>query len=155
MTRLILALIRTIALALSFILSTLAAATFVSFALFLGGDADWLRDDPQVAVGTAGFALAVWFEIARALFVPFIFFILIAEPARLAGLVSNMLVGGGFALVYMVMTGSAVDLPYPQQEIWIAAVAAGFVGGLAHWLLAGHRAGRWIGPAKKADPQPE
>ena len=99
MTRLILALIRTMALALSFILSTFAAAAFISFALFLGGDAQWLSDDPGVAVGTAGFALAAWFEIARATFVPFIFFVLIAEPARLNGLVLNVVAGGGFALV--------------------------------------------------------
>ncbi|MEP0943927.1 MAG: hypothetical protein ABJH20_19670 [Rhizobiaceae bacterium] len=152
MTRLILALIRTIALALSFILSSLAAAVFVSFALFLGGDTEWLRHDPQVAVGTIGFALAVWFEIARALFVPFILFVLVAEPARLSGLIANLLIGGSFALVYMVMTGPAIDMPYTHQEVWIAALAAGFVGGLAHWLLAGHRAGRWMGPAKSADP---
>ena len=66
MTRLILALIRTLALALSFILSTLAAAAFISFALFLDGDPEWLGDDPQVAVSTAAFAIAVWFEIAKA-----------------------------------------------------------------------------------------
>ena len=155
MTRLILALIRMMALGLSFILSTLAAAIFVSFALFLGGDAQWLHNDPEVAVGTAGFALAVWFELGRALFVPFIFFVLIAEPARLAGFVTNLLVGGGFALVYMVMTGPVADMPYSQQEIWLAALSAGFVGGLAHWLLAGHRAGRWLGPVRKTDPTTE
>lgn len=152
MTRLVLALIRAMALALSFILSTFAAAAFVSFALFLGGDAEWLRDNPEVAVGTVGFALAVWFEIASVLFVPFIFFVLIAEPARLNGFVTNLLIGGGFALVYMVMNDLAVDMPYAPQEVWLAAIAAGFVGGLAHWLLAGYRAGRWLGPAKKADP---
>ena len=152
MTRLVLALIRTFALALSFILSTFAASAFVSFALFLGGDAEWLRNDPEVAVGTVGFALAVWFEIASVLFVPFILFVLIAEPARLNGLVTNLLAGGGFALVYMVMNDRAVDMPYAPQELWLAAMGAGFVGGLAHWLLAGYRAGRWMGPAKKPDP---
>ena len=117
MTRLILALIRAMALALSFILSTFAASAFVSFALFLGGDAEWLRNNPEVAVGTVGFALAVWFEIAGVLFVPFIFFVLIAEPARLNGLVTNLLAGGGFALVYMVMNDMAVDMPYtPSQD---------------------------------------
>ena len=91
----------------------------------------------------------------KALFVPFIFFVLVAEPALLDGLGTNLLVGGDFALVYLVMTGTAVDLPYTQQEIWIAALAAGFVGGLTHRLLAGHRTGRWMGPAKKADPLSE
>ena len=152
MTRLILALIRAMALALSFILSTFAASAFLSFALFLGGDAEWVRTNPEVAVGTVGFALAVWFEIASALFAPFFLFMLIAEPARLNGLVTNLLIGGGFALVYMVMNDMAVDMPYTEQEVWLAAIAAGFVGGLTHWMLAGYRAGRWMGPPKQDDP---
>ena len=144
MTRLVLALIRTFAVALSFILSTFAASAFVSFSLFLGGDAEWLRNDPEVAVGTVGFALAVWFEIASVLFVPFIFFVLIAEPARLNGLVTNLVAGGGFALVYMVMNDRAVDMPYAPQELWLAAMGAGFVGGLVSRMSSsGSISPRW------------
>ena len=146
MTRFVLALIRLMALALSYLLSTLAAAAFITFALFLGGDAQWLQNDPEVVFGSIGFTLAVWFEISRVLFVPFVLFVLIAEPARLSGLVINLAAGGFFAVIYMIMTPYTFDLPYSQQQIWTAALAAGFVGGFAHWILAGGSAGRWLGP---------
>jgi hypothetical protein len=147
MTRLILALIRLMALALSYMLSTLAAAAFLSFALFLGAETEWLREDPAVAVGTAGFAFAAWLEISRAIFMPFLLIIVIAEFARLSSLLFNVLAGGGLAFVYMVLTPYSFELPYGEERIWLAALAAGFVGGFAHWMLAGYRAGRWLGPA--------
>lgn len=149
MTRLILALIRLMALALSYFLSTLAAATFVTFSLFLGGDASWLSGDPEVAVGSIGFTFAVWFDIAGFLFAPFLFLMLVAELARFTGVTINMLAGGMLAVIYMVMLPQALDLPYSQQEVWLAALGAGFFGGLVHWILAGHRAGRWLGPPKR------
>ena len=149
MTRLILALIRLMALALSYFLSTLAAAAFVTFSLFLGGDASWLSGDPEVAVGSIGFTVAVWFDIASFLFAPFLFLMLIAELARFSGLTINLLAGGLLAVIYMVMLPPALDQPYVQQEIWLAALGAGFFGGLVHWILAGHRAGRWLGPPKR------
>ena len=73
MTRFILALIRIIALSLSFCLSTLAAALFITFVLFLGSDPTWLETDPAVAVGAFGFTIGVWFEIAHSLFAVFFF----------------------------------------------------------------------------------
>lgn len=148
MTRFVLALIRLIALAFSFMLSTLAAAAFVTFALFLGAETEWLRNDPGVAFGSVGFTFAAWLEISHILFAPFLVYVVIAEPARLTGLITNTLIGGGFAVVYMVMTPYVFDLPYSQQEVWTAALAAGFIGGFIHWMLAGNRAGHWMGPAK-------
>jgi len=153
MTRFVLVLIRMLALSLSFILSTLAAAAFVTFALFLGGETQWLHNDPEVVFGSIGFTLAVWVEIARILFLPFLLYVIIAEPTRLSGLVINLAMGGLFALIYMFMTPYAFDLPYTEQQIWTAALAAGFVGGFAHWILAGSRAGRWLGPASVSAPQ--
>lgn len=153
MTRFVLALIRMMALALSFILSSLAAAAFVTFALFLGGETQWLHNDPEVVFGSVGFMFAVWVEISRMLFVPFLVFVLIAEPARLSSLVVNLIVGGLFAVIYMIMTPYTFDLPYSQQQVWTAALAAGFVGGFAHWILAGSRAGRWLGPTPVAPVQ--
>ena len=147
MIRFILALIRLIALALSYMLSTLAAAAFVTFALFLDAEAQWLREDPAVAVGAVGFTLAVWFEVASAVFAPFLLLVLIAELARLTSLTFNTLAGGLLACVYMVLTPYGFDLPYTVQQIWLVALAAGFVGGFTHWALAGHRAGRWMGHA--------
>ena len=151
MTRFILALIRIIALSLSFCLSTLAAALFITFVLFLGSDPTWLENDPAVAVGAFGFTIGVWFEIAHSLFAVFFFLVLIAEFVRASSLLFNLIAGGGLALVYMVLTPYAFDLPYREEQIWIAALAAGFVGGLVHWILAGYRAGRWLGPARDGE----
>ncbi|MEP1207069.1 MAG: hypothetical protein ABJM29_09820 [Rhizobiaceae bacterium] len=155
MTRFFLALIRLMALALSFILSTLIAACFVTFALFLGGEAHWLHNDPEVLFSSIGFTFGVWVEISRALFAPFLLFALIAEPARLTGLITNVVLGGALAAIYMVITPYTFELPYSQQELWITALAAGFVGGLAHWIFAGNRAGRWLGPPKVSPSQAE
>lgn len=146
MTRLVLALIRFVALCLSFLLSTFAAAAFMTFALFLGGDSAWLKDDPAVAIGSIGFLIGVWVEICRALFAPFLLIMLVAELSRLDSLTFNMVGGGILAVIYMVLLPYAHDLPYSAREVWLVALAAGFVGGLVHWMLAGHRAGRWLGP---------
>ena len=150
MTRFFLALIRFTALALSFVLSTLVAAGFVTFVLFLGSDASWLTNDPSVALGSFGFLTGVWLVLCQALFAPFCLIILAAEFLRWSSLMINLLLGGLCALVFMVLRQSEISsetgLPYAEHEIWLAALSAGFVGGLTHWILAGHRAGRWLGP---------
>ena len=79
------------------------------------------------------------------------FLVLIAEFVRASSLLFNLIAGGGLALVYMVLTPYAFDLPYREEQIWIAALAAGFFGGLVHWILAGYRAGRWLGPARDGE----
>ena len=157
MTRFVLALIRFIALAMSFLLSTLVAAAFVTFVLFLGSDVTWLNNDPAVIVGSFGFLTGVWFVLARTLFVPFIGVVFLAEFLRLSTLLTNLLMGGLMALIFMIPAngtkpGRALEhsaLPYPDSQVWLVAIAAGIVGGFAHWLLAGHRAGRWLGQPKE------
>ena len=153
MTRFFLALIRITALALSFLLSTFAASLFITFVLFLGSDAGWLQEDPFVVMGAIGFATGAWITIAQLAFVPFIAITSIAEFARLASLLVNLLTGGFCALAILVLSPSITNgesLPYESPEIWLTSLAAGFVGGLSHWILAGHRAGRWLGSQQKA-----
>ena len=151
MTRFILAMIRFLALIFSFLISSLAAATFLTLALFLGGEPEWFRNDPAVALGSVGFTFAGWVEISQSLFLPFLLVAAVAEFSRLTSFIFNILAGGGLALFYLVLTPYSFDLPYSQQEIWTAALAAGFVAGFAHWILAGCRAGRWLGPDPKQD----
>lgn len=155
MTRFILALIRILALILSFLLSTLAASLFVTFALFLGGDPEWLKDDPLVMIGSVGFSVTLWWTIASVLFLPLCGLTIVSEFARLSSLTANLLLGGLSAVIFMVMhqTLYESDLPYDSAEIWLAALSAGFVGGFTHWMLAGHRAGRWLGPPVSSHPQ--
>ena len=151
MTRFVLASIRFLALVLSFLISTLVAAAFLTFALFLGGNPEWLHNDPAVALGSVGFAFAAWIEIVRALFLPFLIVAAVADLSRITSLLFNILAGGALSLFYLVLTPYSFNLPYSQREIWTAALAAGFVAGLVHWVLAGHRAGRWLGPGPEQD----
>ena len=148
MTRFVLACLRVVMLCISFFFSTLAAALFVTFSLFLGADVSWLEEDPLVAAGSLGFTLSVWLTIGWSLFLPFIGLVTIAEFTRLTGLLANLLMGGLCALIFLVLFISPenLDVPYSETEVWLTALAAGFVGGFTHWLIAGHRAGRWLGP---------
>lgn len=136
-------------------LSTLAAAGFFTFVLFLGADAAWLRDDVEVVAASVTFVGFMWFTIAQLAFVPALIAFLILESGRIGSLLANLVAGGFCALVAMVLvpmsgptSGETGPLPYDTQEIWIAALASGFIGGFAHWILAGFRAGRWMGPPR-------
>ncbi|MEE9313859.1 MAG: hypothetical protein V3V02_04350 [Rhizobiaceae bacterium] len=149
MTRFFLALLRLISLTLSFALSTFAAAAFVTFVLFLGSDTGWLQKDPFVALGAIAFMMAMWLSMAQLSFYPSLAAFCTLEFGRMSSLFSNLLAGGFCAFAAMVLLpeyygGEA--LPYEARDIWLAMISAGFVGGLTHWILAGHRSGRWLGP---------
>ncbi|MEE9375183.1 MAG: hypothetical protein V3V04_02485 [Rhizobiaceae bacterium] len=149
MTRFFLALLRITALALSFALSSLSAAAFITFVLFLGSDAGWLQTDPFVTIGAFTFMIAMWFSIAQYAFYPAIAAFFVLEFARLNSLISNLLAGGFCALATLLLMPEFLTeeaLPYPSKNVWAALLAAGFIAGFTHWVLAGHRSGRWLGP---------
>ncbi len=151
MTRFFLALIRLVALALSFILSTFAAAGFITFVLFLGADANWLQEDPFVAIGAATFLMAMWLNVAQLSFYPALGIFFVLEFARYSSLLTNLLAGGLCAIATLLLLPEFTQtevLPYPNKEVWLAVIASGFIAGLTHWLLAGNRSGRWLGPQK-------
>ncbi len=149
-------LIRIFALLLSFAFSTLAAAVFVTFSLFLGGDASWLEDDLGVMVGSTAFLTVTWFTISQITFIPAMVILVLTEFTRSASLTLNVLAGGLCALIVLVLypmaTGLEGEIPYGDREIWLTGLAAGFVGGFTHWILAGRNAGRWMGMAGEKAP---
>ena len=150
MTRFFLALIRCISLLLSFFLASLIAALFITLALFLGGDAYWLQDDPTVLIASLLFTIGIWFVILQNVFLPFAGLAIIAEFTRLSSMLSNIVLGGMCALYFLIIPNVSYEyssqLPYDERSYWLAIIAAGFVGGISHWLIAGYRAGRWLGP---------
>lgn len=149
MTRFFLLLWRLFALTLSYLLSTFVAAGFLTFALFLGADPSWLNEDVEVAVWSMGFLGFMWLAITQLTFAPALLAFIVLEFGRMETLLANVLAGGFCALVALVLSPAADEvssLPYPERDVWIAVLAAGFVGGLTHWILAGCRAGRWMGP---------
>lgn len=155
-------LIRVIWLSISFLLSTFAAATFITFILFLDGDVSWLTQDIFAAGGAIAFATVVWLQITSQSFVPTLLIFAGLEAGRYVGLVTNLLAGGACALIVMMM-GAPLEISvsdtetmgtYDPEKLWLVALSAGFIAGFTHWLLAGHRAGRWLGnPAKINAPQ--
>jgi len=156
MTRFFLALIRIITLALSFTLSTFVAAGFITFVLFLGADTGWLQKDPFVVIGAATFLLAMWLSIAQLSFYPALGIFFILEFARMSSLITSLISGGLCAIAALLLLPEFTQseaLPYTNREIWLAVIASGFVAGFTHWLLAGHRSGRWLGPQKSTAAQ--
>lgn len=150
-------LFRVLAVALSFAVSTLAAAVFLTFALFLDGDVSWLSEDIVAAGGAITFTGVAWLQIASQSFAPAMAILLGLELGRYKSLTINVLAGGACAVIIMVMTNPSASpdqgLPYDSDKIWMAAIAAGFVAGFVHWILAGHRAGRWMnGPLSGSAP---
>ena len=106
-------------------------------------------------VGATAFLTVAWFSIAQLTLLPALTILLLAEFARASSLTMNLLAGGLCALIVLVLyplaTGQEGELPYATREIWLTGLSAGFVGGLTHWLLAGHRAGRWMGMPRTVD----
>lgn len=141
-------LIRIIVLSLSFIIATLVVGIFLAFILFLGGDPTWLAEDSLAAGGAIGYALVAWIFIAGLSFAPAALIMLALEFTRASSLVANLLAGGACALVAMIMfepsTGFESDGDWNAQRFWLVAIAAGFIAGFTHWLIAGRRAGRWM-----------
>ncbi len=154
LTLIVLAFLRLVALTLSFTLSTFCAALFITFVLFLGSDMGWLQNDPVTMVGSIAFATAFWLTIGQMTFGPACLTIFVLELWRAQSLTINVIAGGAVALASVMLasdTGVAeVDLPYEDMRLWGAFLSAGFIAGFAHWVLAGHRAGRWLGTPQQA-----
>ena len=141
-------LIRMVTLAVSYVITSLTASLFVVFVLFLGSDASWLEEDIVVAGSALVFAATLWWQVAQLAFAPFCLIVLGLELGRFRSLVMNSLAGGLCALVVLTLFETApieTDLPYSDREFWTVGLASGFVAGLVHWLIAGHRAGVWMG----------
>jgi len=151
------ALIRFFSLALSFAFSTFAAAILVTFALFLGGDPAWLQDDLGVWFGATAFLGVAWFTIAQLSFTPALVLFLLLELGRISSLLLHVLAGGLCAAIILALypyaTGLEGNIVYPGRQIWLTGLSAGFVGGLTHWAITGHRSGRWMGIPKESHPE--
>lgn len=140
--------LRSISLLLSYALSTFSAASFLTFVLFLGSEIGWLVSDPLVIGGAAVYVVTTWLIAAQLVFAPAVVAIVTAELARLSSLLSNVLLGGGCAVVVLVLSPLqnvvTEGAHYDDGQFELAIISAGFISGFTHWVFAGHRAGRWL-----------
>jgi hypothetical protein len=131
--------------------SLLVAMMVAGIALAIGivvPDRSWLDADPleRVIFFTVSFFATSF--IGASAFVPSLLLIIVAEVMRLRSLLYYAAAGAVVGLTSYF--GSNVELRLenttdvaPVFHPLQLAAAAGIVGGLAYWLLAGRNAGRW------------
>jgi H+/Cl- antiporter ClcA len=132
-------------------LALMIAMMIAGIALAIGivvPDRSWLDADPleRVAFFTVSFFATSF--IGASAFVPALLLIAVAEIMRLRSLLYYAAAGAVVGLTSYF--GSNVELRLenttdvaPVFHPLQLAAAAGIVGGLAYWLLAGRNAGRW------------
>lgn len=143
-------------------LACLAASFFLAFAAGDWMPVDWLIEHTDARVYSDFYELtpyndeaAAFIEpLARAVvalvgssfigmfaFVPAGLAIVAAEAFRLRSILYHVLVGGGIALAIMAATFVPASGPGRLPADWNLFLAAGFIGGLVYWLIAGRGSG--------------
>ena len=108
----------------------------------------WLDSDPMERVMFFAVSFFATSYVGATAFVPALLLILLAEIARLRSILYYGVAGAivGLASYF----GSDIELRLenttdvaPAGNPLQLAAAAGIIGGLAYWLIAGRNAGRW------------
>jgi hypothetical protein len=143
---------RILAIFFSLIIAMMVAGIVLAVGILVP-DRSWLDADPveRVMFFTVSFFATSY--IGATAFVPAVLLIVVAEVTRLRNLLYYAAAGAAVGLTSFF--GSNVELRLenttdvtPVFHPLQLAAAAGIVGGLAYWLLAGRNAGRWRGPAQ-------
>ena len=136
----------------SLIIAMIIAGIVLAIGIILP-DKSWLDADPveRMVFFTVSFFATSF--IGASAFVPALLLIVVAEIMRLRSLLYYAAAGAVVGLTSYF--GSNVELRLenttdvsPVFHPLQLAAAAGIVGGLAYWLLAGRNAGRWREPAQ-------
>ena len=108
----------------------------------------WLDSDPMERVMFFAVSFFATSYVGATAFVPALLLILLAEIARLRSVLYYGVAGAVVGLASYF--GSDIELRLenttdvaPAGNPLQLAAAAGIVGGLAYWLIAGRNAGRW------------
>lgn len=147
--------VRLIPISVGFFLAIVAAGLFVSFGLYndiLNGGIllDRHEEDLFAFISIVfGFGATLLIGLYSIGLVAIL--IAIAELMRWKGLVTNLVMGGacaGFLAIqnfdFVNQLGEASQPPENYGAL-LVALSAGFIGGFVYWLIAGHRAGDWLG----------
>lgn len=139
--------VRLVVIGFGYILAVIAAAIFLSLGVVREVIAPTIEYNTGVPVD--GFLVPVLGLIASpllasALLGPAAILIAIAEWVRFQGLVTNVVLGGALAFFaggLQLGYGNPTDL---SNGVAVVLAAAGFIGGLVYWLIAGRSAGKWL-----------
>lgn len=120
----------------AFLFAVLVAGLVGTFALYRG-----LEGDPAYEAFYWGTAILAVFAAAHTTFLPSALAIILTEALRLRGAVVFGL-AGALVGMYGALDALGPGIGLSDRRMLIAA-AAGIVGGLAYWLIAGRRAGAY------------
>ena len=141
---------RIVVIAFAFIVAVMAAGVMLAVGV-LAPDWAWLDADPverMIFFAVSFFATSF---VGATAFVPALLLIIVAEAVRMRRLlyygIAGAIVGlssyfGSDVSLRLENTTDVTPVAHPLQ----LAAAAGIVGGLVYWLLAGRNAGRWREP---------
>lgn len=143
---------RIIVIAFGVIVAMLLAGIALAIGI-IAPDWPWLDSDPVERVQFFVVSFFATSFIGASAFIPAVLLIGIAEAARLRSLLYYAAAGAVVGLTSYY--GSNIELRLenttdvsPVFHPLQLAAAAGIIGGLAYWLLAGRNAGRWREPAQ-------
>ncbi len=144
---------RIIVIAIALIVASMVAGIALAIGI-IAPDWPWLDSDPVERVMFFAVSFFATSYIGATAFVPAVLLIIVAEIMRLRSLLYYAAAGAVVGLASYF--GSNVEMRLenttdvsPAFHPLQLAAAAGIIGGLAYWLLAGRNAGRW-----RETPQP-
>jgi membrane protease YdiL (CAAX protease family) len=121
-----------------FIAGVLAAGLFLSWGLFQAAGPD---QDPVAFAAMLGTGFVTASVLGSMAFIPAAVAIVLAETLAWRGLIYHLGAAGLIALgLWTLGVETAGTEPRPGTSV---ALAAGFLGGLVYWLIAGRSSGRW------------
>ena len=143
---------RIIVIAVALIVASMVAGITLAVGI-IAPDWPWLDSDPVERVMFFVVSFFATSFIGATAFVPAVLLIVVAEVMRLRRLLYYAAAGAVVGLTSYY--GSNVEMRLenttdvsPAFHPLQLAAAAGIIGGLAYWLLAGRNAGRWREPAQ-------
>lgn len=143
MRRLLRAIGRLFLILLGYALALAAAAVFL-VALSYGEAGVLPRTADEITPGLAAATTVLALQLSAFAFAPAVAAILFAELFARRDWLSHAVLGAATALGGMLMArGGAVPGASERWDVNAALIAAGAVGGLVYWALAGRAAGRW------------
>jgi hypothetical protein len=141
--------LRTIVIAIAFLISCMAAAFVVAYG-FVGPELSEFKGSPEFFLVLLFFGGAAGAVTPFYVFAPSFVAILIAEIFSLRSVLYYALAGGLIgALAYFMtdisarISGKGTVVPITQELQWLTA--AGIIAGFVYWLIAGRNAGKWEG----------